>query len=215
MKVIEELAALQESFFKKTGDLYECKEHLGGLYEIMLKDIISAYEKASKQLMRKAKIEYETASYELDCKEDELLPGRCGFFWLNRNKAADIIYREVAAQAMQEFKKRTEALEKLEAALRTAEDKGRADDEPEEPKATLKQLESAQNKEKVQKPKKPEQLPGQITLDDVQNVQGGKPDTATNTTLSAEKKKAVKPQTRTENRKASEQNQKEEKISTG
>lgn len=115
---IEKLGKLQSTFYEKCGDLYENIELLGkNLYDKMLADIVKTYEEESKQLLREAKIEYEVKKYGLDCKEDALLPRRCGFFWLHRNEPADIIYREVWAEAQQMFKDRTEAVERLEKAL--------------------------------------------------------------------------------------------------
>lgn len=235
--VIEKLGKLQSTFYEKCGDLYENIELLGkNLYDKMLADIVKTYEEESKQLLREAKIEYEVKKYGLDCKEDALLPGRCGFFWLHRNEPADIIYREVWAEAQQMFKDRTEAVERLEKALDKASENVSPFKEPEETpersepaqdeqkpgenvekqeaRQTDKPTETKPQKDEKAKKELPEQLPGQITLDDVQNVQSGKPDTATNTTLTAKKKQAVKPQTRTQSGKAREQNQKEEKTST-
>lgn len=290
MNAIKELGDLFESYYKICGKLYANMELVGKqLYDTMAADVEKTYKDESKRLMREAKIEYEAASYELDCKEDNLLPGRCGLFWLKRNKAADIIYREVWAQTQKMFKDRTEAIERLEKALDKASENVNPFDEPAEPKEPgaeqteqdkpkeppeqaeqpkepkepapvktfsiqeferymqeladdvkvkpfaevwdnirdriyspqgeqkpaengkqeeVKQTDKPeetkpQNGQKRPKTKKetPEQLPGQMTLDDVQaKAEQTSPETATTSQLTA-KKEAVTPQTRTQEEK--------------
>ncbi len=249
MNAIKELGDLFESYYKICGKLYANMELVGKqLYDIMAADVEKTYKDESKRLMREAKIEYEAKSYELDCKEDNLLPGRCGFLWLRRNQAADIIYREVLAKSQKMFDDRTRAIERLEEALEKASENKNPFNEPTEPEEPgAEQTEQDKPKEpaktfsieefeqymqeladevklkpfaevwdniknriytpqkgpKRSKTKKetPEQLPGQMTLDDVQaKAEQAKPETATTSLLTAPKE-AVTPQTRTKEEK--------------
>ena len=238
MTVIEKLGELQEHFFNECGDLYENIEILGApFYNLMLEDMKSIYKELSKALLREAKIDFKTEAYKLNRKERELLPGRLGLFHLfRRNEPADIIYREVWAEAQAMFNRRTEALERLEAALKQCDnaDQRAVFDEPQvvesnverserhvivfdEPQDELEAVQEVveqiktvdnvapmQNTEPTKGPGKTQpkgKLRGQMSFDDVQtSEQRETPDTARTQTLTAEKK-AVKPQTRTKEKK--------------
>ena len=129
MTILERLGQLQQEYFDKFGKLYEAIEVLGDTaYSLMLHHLQEQYEKEYKRLMRKAALENCATDYALNVKESYLIPQRCGFFWRKHNQAASLIIREVSAEVIQSFNKRTEALERLEAALMQAEESTRLDD---------------------------------------------------------------------------------------
>lgn len=133
MTPIERLGLLQDLFFQKTSDLYENIEPLGiEFYTIMLKDIMTIYEKEKNLLLKEFKIDYEATNYRLECQEDLKKPARCGLFWRRRNEPADLIYREVYAQVQANFNKRIQTIEFLEAQFEATENAVQTD-EPQEP----------------------------------------------------------------------------------
>ena len=132
MTTIEKLGLLQEEFFKKSGKLYENIELLGEvLYKSMLDDMTAVYTRESGLLLREAEAEYSATDYKLVCKEGLILPSEKRsilFRKVKRNAPAELIYQEVLAEAKGIFNRRTEAIEKLAAAL----EKSSADTYPNE-----------------------------------------------------------------------------------
>lgn len=192
-------------------------------YNIMLADVEKTYQKGSEILKQIAELEYKAAMYEIDCRAGLITPGRRRWRFWKRNEPGEIIFREVNVDVTRAFRERTAALERLEAALDksdSADKQTTAFDEPQQEKPgetsektdkkTTSQCgctttepqkqekpgnaEPATNETKAKtKPQSNGQVPGQMTLDDVQAQSEPQEPTAANTTFSAKSEKAITP----------------------
>ncbi len=193
MTAIDKLSNLQEVIFRITGNLYENLELLGNeLYNSMLKDITEIYRQEVKLLLGEAKLDYEDRQYALDSQADLRKPAHA-FLWFGRNEPANLIYREIFAKVSEDFNKRTNAVKRLEAALKNVTDSTNLPLAPQEPEQEPQSHDPEREPEPTDnKPTKP--TDGQTATTE----QPPQPDTAPSTPLTA-KKKAVKPQPRDDN----------------
>lgn len=192
---LDKLNALNEKFYGMFGRLFRNRKLL---------DNEKTFKHIGAILFEQYKAEYEALKYKYEIVElpeleevkqrhFELVPRRWRPWWLLflfrfRNRAAKNIDRKIYCEIEEHFRKKEEALERLEAALDKASENCNPFDEPAEPGKPQDEQNHAENVEKQEtkqtdkpsetkpekvkkaksEPKGSEQLRGQMTLDDVQ-----------------------------------------------
>ena len=171
---------LHERYYKKFWALEQNSQALGGeVKDVFRKNILEEYITEYAIMHGGDRIENARKLYELDIKQDELIPRykrRRWVFWKKRpNQAADQINREMLIEIQRFFNARELALERLIAALDKDStpqpdeaDQAAADKAPE----TTAGTNTAQSDPAREPERNKGQIPGQLSLDQIGNDPG-------------------------------------------
>lgn len=200
--LIDRIKELNDKFYEACGELHENKSHIEEPHrKAVAQNIYKMYELDYKLIqLQLSDIDFELE--KLERKKEKLKP-RTRRLWYTffikkvRNKAEELVEQTAEDESSEFLKIKENALKALEKALEDADkaDLAEAFDEPkqgtETPDRTIAPQSDRREANKAAKaetePKKAGQLPGQMTLDDVQAQSEPQEPTAASTTFTAKK----------------------------
>lgn len=200
--LIDRIKELNDKFYEACGELHENKSHIEEPHrKAVAENIFKMYELDYKLIQLKlSDIDFELE--KLERKKEKLKP-RTRRLWYTlflkkvRNKAEELVEQTAEDESSEFLKDKANALKALKEALETADKADVADvlNEPkqgtETPARTIDTKTDPREASKAAKAetelKKAGQLPGQMTMDDVQAQAEPQEPTAASTTFSAKK----------------------------